>query len=335
MKGKASDTLKFAGPEPLRLYLFHGVDVAGSRAAALRLADQLGGERTHLDPGGLKGDPGKLVDEAAGMGLFGDRKTLWIEPVGNDFAAAAEALLGAPATEHPVVAIAGTLTKASKLLKLVEPGKQAVALVSYEPNVREIVQDVERVLKERGLGAEAGVAERIASSCDLNREIAAQEIEKIALFIGDAQRIGHDDIDAVGADYGETEWLRVGDAAMDGDVEAVEDALSSLSPTGTEATSLLRAMQRRIQQLLPLAARVAGGEPVARVIESQGRALFWKDKALVSRLLGRWPAPNLDRLAARVSDAERKAMLEADARKPALGEELLAIARVAQRRSRR
>ncbi|MCJ8191152.1 hypothetical protein [Sphingomicrobium aestuariivivum] len=331
MKAKAAEIGQFLKREPLRLYLFHGVDVAGSRGAATKLASHLGGERNSLDPSGFKGDPGRLVDEAAGAGLFGDAKLIWLEPVGNEFTPAAEALLGAPATEHPVIAIAGALTKASKLLKLVESSSEAVALVSYEPSLRDMVREVGNMIEARSLQADTGIAERIAETCDLNRDIAEREIEKIVLYIAPETRIDHEAVDAIGAAYGTTEWMGVGDAAMDGDVEAVETALGAVSPQASEAVLVWRAVQRRVQMLLPLAARVAGGEPTQSVIASQGRALFWKDKPLVTRLLGKWPAGQLDRLAARAMAAERAAMLEPGAKRAALGEELLAIARAAQR----
>nr|WP_279639189.1 DNA polymerase III subunit delta [Sphingomicrobium sediminis] len=287
-----------------------------------------------LDPNGLKSDPGKLVDEAAGAGLFGDKKILWIEPVGNEFHPAAEALLGAPATEHPVIAIAGNLTRASKLLKLIEPHQEAISVISYAPSARDIERDIEQMLGEEGLRAEAGVAQRLAASCDLNRMIARREIEKAKLYVGEGSLLDHEVLDAIGADYGETQWLAVGDAAMDGDLDAVEQALCALSPQASEATPLLRALQRRIQQLAPMSARIAGGERLDQVIASQGKVLFWKDKPLIQRLLRRWSAPALARLAERVADAERKVMLEPGARRAALGEELLAIARASRRMAR-
>ena len=335
MKAKSAEFAKIlARPDPLRLYLFHGVDVAGSRGLGERTAKQLGGERVRLDPSLLKSDPGRIVDEAAGAGLFADSKLLWVEPVGNEFETAVDALLGAPSTEFPVVAIAGSLTKASKLLKRVEADDRSVAVISYAPDQRDMVREVGAMLDAAGVGAEEGVAARLAEASDLNRDIAAREVEKLVLHAGDERRITHEAIDAVGADYGDTEWLAVGDAAMLGDIETVEAALTSLSPQAAEATTLLRALQRRIQMLAPMSARVASGESVQGVIAAMGRSLFWKDKPIVTRLLSIWPAARLDRLADRVARAERAAMLQPTARRAMLGEELLAIARAAGRSRR-
>ena len=336
MKAKAVDFGRNLGNvKPLRLYLFHGVDPAGSNAIAARLAEALGGERTRLDATSLKSDPGALVDEAAGAGLFADRKLIWVEPVGNEFDAAADALLGAPSTEFPVIAIAGALTRASKLLKRVESSPDAIALVSYAPEAKDLIREVGAMLDEAGLTFEPGIAQRIAEASDLNRDIARQEVAKIALFVSPDTSVTHAAIDAIGADYGETGWMTVGDAAMDGDVAAVEAALAALSPQATEAVTLLRAMQRRIQTLAPLSARVGAGESVSSVMNTAGKSLFYRDKPIVARLLGKWPARKLARLADRVARAERSSMLEPASRRAMLGEELLAIARASEARTRR
>ena len=332
MKAKSDSFFTFLGrADPLRLYLFHGADVAGSHALAARLAEHLGGERTRLDPSALKSDPGRIVDEAAGAGLFGDGKLIWVEPVGNDFLAAADALLGTATTDFPVIAIAGTLTRTSKLLKRVEGDTAAVAVVSYPPDLRSLTADIETQLQQKRLSAADGVAARLAESCDLNRDIAQQEIEKLELFAGTERVLTHEHLDAIGADYGDTEWFGLGDAAMLGDVKTLEAALGALSPQGTEATTVLRALQRRIQMLAPLGARIARGEAVEGVVASMGRALYGKDRAIVPRLLRIWSGPRLARLAERVAAAERDAMLNPAARKAALGEELLAIARIGAR----
>ena len=65
---------------------------------------------------------------------------------------------------------------------------------------------------------------------------------------------------------------------------------------------------------------------------SLGKALFWKDKPAVQRMLSQWPSERLAEAARRVGELEQQLMfsdLPADA---ALGETLVAFARVASRR---
>jgi DNA polymerase-3 subunit delta len=62
-----------------------------------------------------------------------------------------------------------------------------------------------------------------------------------------------------------------------------------------------------------------------------GKALFWKDKPLVERLLSTWPADRLAEAASRVSALERNIMLRPLDDESALGETLVTLTRAANR----
>jgi DNA polymerase-3 subunit delta len=84
--------------------------------------------------------------------------------------------------------------------------------------------------------------------------------------------------------------------------------------------------------LAPARARVERGERVDAVMASLGRALFWKDKSAVQRMLQKWTAADLATIAERAGKLERSLMFTAAPERDALGEELLAIARKARSR---
>jgi DNA polymerase-3 subunit delta len=104
-----------------------------------------------------------------------------------------------------------------------------------------------------------------------------------------------------------------------------------MAPGGGDAVQIVRSLQRRLLQLAPMRARIEGGERLDGVMASAGKALFWRDKPMIQRLLSQWSAARLAQAADRVSTLERRLMgspVPADA---ALGEELIAIARAARR----
>src|SRR5580765_3075076 len=97
-------------PDPaVRFYLFHGPDESGSRALAHRLLKSLGAERFVIAASAVKGDPALLADEAGAMGLFGDKRLLWIEPAGDEISEGVAGLLTAPGVESIAIALAGGL----------------------------------------------------------------------------------------------------------------------------------------------------------------------------------------------------------------------------------
>jgi DNA polymerase-3 subunit delta len=107
---KASIGRSVDQPDPkIRFYLFLGPDEAQSRALAARLLTALGAAKFVLAAGTLKSNPGLLVDEAAALSLFGEKRLIWIEPASNDIAEGVEGLLAAESVENAVAAIAGAL----------------------------------------------------------------------------------------------------------------------------------------------------------------------------------------------------------------------------------
>lgn len=319
----------------VRFYLLHGPDEAQSRALGSRLLAALGAERSVLTGAAIRSDPALLADEAGAMSLFGGKRLIWVEPSGDEIAPAAEALLAAPASESPVVAIAGQLRKTSALLKLVEAAPDALAFVSYIPEGPDAQRMVIDVARRFGLKVDQGVAARIADACGNDQAIVSRELEKYALYVDASpqspRELGHEAVDAVGADVPEGELLHLADLALAGNIGQLSEELSRL-PGTLEAIPVVRSLQRRLLMLAPARARIERGERPEAVMASVGRALFWKDKPLFEKLLQQWTADDLARVSERTGQLERALIFSPAPDQALLGEELLAIARAARGR---
>ena len=325
-------------PDPkVRFYLFLGPDEAQSRALAARLLTGLGAAKFVLTGGAVKGNEALLVDEAAALSLFGEKRLIWVEPASNDIVEAVEALLAADKVENVVAAIAGALPKSSALLKLAESSANALAFTAYVPEGDEAARMVADVGRRFGLKISPPVAARIADTCGNDQAIVAQELEKLALYVGASphspKELEHEAVDAVGADTSEGDFLRLADLAMLGDISELGDAVTRLSAGGSEAIPAIRSLQRRLLMLAPARARIERGERVEGVMASFGQALFWKDKPAVEKMLRIWSAADLATVADRAGELERNLMFSEMPERDALGEELLAIARKARSRS--
>jgi DNA polymerase-3 subunit delta len=334
---KASIGRSVDQPNPeVRFYLFHGQDEAGSRALGERLLQGLGAAKFTVAAGAIKSDPASLADEAGAMSLFGGKRAIWIEPATKDIEDGVVAVLEGAEPESPVIAIAGALPKTSALLKLVEAAPQALAHVSYMPEGQDAVRMVIDVGRRFGLKIAPPVAARLADSSGNDQAVVAQELQKLALYVDASpqapKELDHGAIDAVGAESAEGDFNRLCDLAMSGDLAALANELANLSPAGAEAIPVIRSLQRRLLMLAPLRARIERGESADAVMTSAGKALFWKDKAVVGKMLSLWPAAKLATVSERASNLERAVMFGPAPDREALGEELLAIARAARSR---
>ena len=324
-------------PDPAtRFYLFYGPDDAGSRHLATRLLASLGAEKFAVMAGEVKADPAVLADEAGAMALFGGPRAIWIEPAGDEIADGVAGVLEAGAVESPVIAIGGALRKTSALVKLAEAHGLAGAVQSYIPEGRDADQMVIAAGRAEGLRIESDVAARLAADCGNNQAIVAQEVAKLALYLDAApdqlRDLTHDVVDLLGADSSEGSLMRLGDLALAGDGRELLEEMERAAIAPGEAVPAIRALQRRLVQIAPLRAKVERGERVDGVLTSMGKALFWKDKALMQRLLTNWNAERIAQAMERSASLERAAMLSDEPPVAALGEELVAIARAAGRR---
>jgi len=329
--------LDSADPD-IRFYLLYGPDEAGSRALAARLGAAMGAgaERIDLTSSELKGDPARLSDEAASIGLFGEKRWILIEPATDDAVDAVQALLEAPAAGNPVAAIGGALRKDSRLVKLVQASKAALSLQSYVPEGRDATALAVEVGRELGLQLRNDVAARIASGCNGDRALIGRELEKMALYLDAAPEapkpLDHEALDALGAAMEEGDLSRLANAVFSGQPEQADGELVRLASEGIVDIPVLRALTRRALQLAQLRAQMAEGESIDRVMETAGKAVFWKERPAITAQLQRWTPDALATALSRLAEAERQVKAPGYPGSALVEEEILAISRFAARR---
>jgi DNA polymerase-3 subunit delta len=323
-------------PDPaIRFYLFYGQDEGQSRGHGERLLRGLDAEKSAVSAQAAKADPALLADEAAAIGLFGGKRALWVEPAGDEIAAAVEALLDATSVESPVIAIAGALRKTSPLVKLAESDSKALAHISYNLDERDAERLVEELASAEGLRLAPGIAARIAAAAGNERGIITQELAKVALYAGASPEsprpVDRETLDEIGAGA-EGDWMRLGDLALSGELGRLSQELEA-SAADADPVAVLRALQRRLMMLAPISARVDRGARPHDAVTSAGRAVFWKDKELVARLVSLWDSKALERAFERSGALERRLMsTNPPPAAEAVEEELVAIALMARRR---
>lgn len=325
----------------VRFFLFHGPDEAQSRALGERLLQALGATKFIVAAGAMKSDPAILADEAGAMSLFGGKRLIWIEPATKDIEESVAALLEGPDTESPVVAIAGALSKASALLKLADGSPVALAFAAYLPEGADAERMVTDAGRRCGLKISPPLAERIADSCGNDQALVSRELEKLALYVDASpespKELTEEAVDAVGTELQESGFPQLADLALSGRLAELADTLGRV-PRGADAIPIIRALQRRLMMLAPARARIDRGERPDAVMASFGKALFFKDKPLVERLLRLWDAKGLATVAERAGELERELLrprARPDSALPdseAIGEALFSIARAARGR---
>ncbi|MET0248149.1 MAG: DNA polymerase III subunit delta [Sphingobium sp.] len=325
------------GSADIRLFFLYGPDEAGSSALGQGLGRAMGAEaeRIDLDPATLRADPARLPDEAAAFSMFGDRRWIRLTGVGDESLAAIDALLEAEVAGNPVVAIAGALKPTSKLVKRVLADPRTLACISYQPDAREAEQIAIRVARENGLRLSTDLARQIVDIANGDRALMAGEIEKLVLYLDAApdrpRDATADALDALAADRPESDTGALVNAVLGGDLPGIERELAQLSAMGTSVVSVLRPLLTRAMLLAQIRDAFDASGRLDAAVESAGKAVFWKDKALVTRQVRVWDAPGVARLIHRLSQAERASRSGKGTAELVVRQELLTIARAAAR----
>lgn len=326
-----------APPADCRFFLLHGPDEAGSAGLAKRLERAMGpeAERVDLDGPTLRDDPARLTDEAAAFSMFGDKRWIRVSGMGDESVPALAALLEAEAAGNPVLAIAGALKPASKLLKLALESKQAMAFASYQPDAREAEQIAVALAREGGLRLPPELGRRIADVGKGDRSLMAGEVEKLILYLDAApdrpREATEEAFDALSADSPDSDAAPLVNAVLGGDLRAMNRELGRLAEAGATMAAVLRPLLTRAMLLANIRADFDQSGRPEGAVEAAGKAVFWKEKGIVTRQVRIWDANGIARVIQRLAQAERASRSGRGLGDLLVRHELLAIARQAAR----
>jgi len=334
---KALDAAGQGSAADCRFFLLYGPDEAGSTALARRLERSMGpdAERIDLDGQTLRDDPARLADEAASFSMFGDKRWIRITGMGEESLPALNALLEAEAAGNPVIAIAGALKGTSKLLKLVLDHKQTMAFISYQPDAREAEQIAIAIAREGGLRLSSELGRRIADLANGDRALMAGEVEKLILYLDAApdrpREATEEALNALSADNPDSDAGPLVNAVLGGDLRGMHRELGRLAEAGTAMAAVLRPLLTRAMLLANIRADFDDSGRLEGAIEAAGKAVFWKEKGVVTRQVRIWDAGGIARVIQRLAQAERASRSGRGLGDLMVRHELLAIARQAAR----
>ena len=177
------------GPDPrIAVVLVYGPDVGLVADRAMRLVRGMVADPDdpfaliRIDGDTRASDPGRLVDEAGTVGLFGGSRTIWVRSGSRNYAPAVDAVLKAPTEGARIVVEAGDLARSAPLRTLCEGSPKALALPCYPDDERTLADLIERTLQEAGLRIDRDARDLLTGSLGSDRRASLSEIGKLTLY---------------------------------------------------------------------------------------------------------------------------------------------------------
>ncbi|MHB8742378.1 MAG: DNA polymerase III subunit delta [Sulfuricaulis sp.] len=241
------------------------------------------------------------------LSLFSARRLIELRlPTGKPGEAGAKILV--ELAEHPsadilLVVSSGKLDKQARDAKWAKALENAgVAVAVYALEGAQWPLWVRRRLELKGLRPGPGVVDLLAHLMEGNLLACAQEIDKLAMQLGAAE-VSLDDIEGNLSDNARYNVYALADASLRGEPVTVARILDSLRGEGVEPMLILWALTREVRELAQMAAMVAAGQPVLKVLEA--RRVWAKRKPWVSAVLKRLTRPAAQDLLRRAARTDR------------------------------
>jgi DNA polymerase III subunit delta len=332
--GRVEGFLRRPDPE-IRAVLLYGPDTGLARERADTLARSICPDLrdpfrvADLAASALAGDPARLADEAAQIGLMGGRRVVRVREAGDALAPPFARFLAETVADALVIAEAGDLPARSALRRVFDDAPRAAAIGCYADSARDLTQVIREAFAAHRIGASRDAMDFLVQHLGEDRMLTRAELEKLTLYAGDGGHIELDDARAVIADSAALSLDDALLAAAEGEAATLDRALARVFQEGESPVTVIRALLRHLQRLHLLAARVAGSS-VEEAIRAARPPIFFKEQDSYRRQLARWSTARLGRQLERVAEAEFRMKLTGLPAETICREAMFALAREAR-----
>ncbi|MET7246475.1 DNA polymerase III subunit delta [Methylobacterium sp. EM32] len=296
------------GPDPrIAVILVYGPDTGLVTERARLLAEKAVDDPSDpfalvkIDGDVLASDPGRLIDEAGTVGLFGGKRAVWVRPASRNYAPAVEAVLKQDGLDTRIVVEAGDLAKSAPLRVVCERSPKALAIPCYPDDAGTLADLVERTLRADGLRITREARDLLVGGLGGDRRASLGEIEKLALYARGQGEIGIDDVEAIGSDVSGSMLNALIDAAFAGRITETERAYRRFQIEGMDASVMLGGALRHALTLLATRLDGEGKSPSAMV--AGWRGLHFRRQKIVETQLARWSPASLRRAVSLLQEA--------------------------------
>jgi len=280
----------------------------------------------------LSANPGRLVEEAHTVPLFGGRRAVLVKAGSRNIASAVESVIAQPSEECRIIIEAGDLKRNAPLRALCEKAKVAAALPCYADGARDLGRLIDDELREADLAIASDARTLLLSLLGGDRLASRNEIRKLALYAQGKERVELADVLAVVADASALALDGVIDAAFAGDTRNVESEFAKARAGGSSPAAIISAAIRQISNLHKMRLAIDGGDSADYVMKRGAPPVHFSREKAVGEALRAWSAPRLLRAMAQLAEASLDARRNAALAEAIAQRTLLSIAVSARRR---
>lgn len=295
-----------------RIFVIYGPDRglvserAGQIAGKSRVALDDPFSLVKLDIGDLQKDPGRLLDEAGAIGLFGGEKLLWVRGAANEkyLVDALDHLSQKPLDATSIIVEAGDLKKGSLLRKLAEGTRSIVAIPCYSDDARALNGLIDNELASEGLRITPAARQVLIGLIGGDRIASRNEVRKLALYCRGMETIEEHHVTEIIGDASAISVDDAVDAILSGNTSNFLHAMQKITTSKTAVFLVIQACLKQFQLLDAMRAEMDEKRlQTAQVMQTHGRHLHFRRKPIIEQALRTWNADAISRETSRLQSA--------------------------------
>jgi DNA polymerase III subunit delta len=259
---------------------------------------------SEFSEGELLADRTRLTDEASALTFTGGRRVIKVRGVTDAASAVIEAYLAEGTGDALTVMRAGDLGPRSKVRRLFEESSNAAAVACYADDERMLDRVIRSTFSALNMSVTPDAITYLMANLGADRAVSRTELEKLIIYVGDAQEVTLDDAITCIGDSSAFNLDILAFAVGGGDQVAVDRAYARCLDEGTAPVAVLRVIQRHLTRLQLVVSESSKTGDVSRAVGALKPPIFFKFK---DRFLGQvraWTTHELGAALALLLDAE-------------------------------
>lgn len=287
----------------VRAILLFGPDQGGVFELARLTASAAGTVETYS---ASDADVSFVVSSLSSLSLFGGATSIRLDAADDKHVARIESILDAPfADGAKLIITAGDIKPTSKLRKLFAARKDCVSAPLYLMKERDISRFASAYFSSQGVPMDRDASLEIASRLSGDRATATRSCEVVALHaIGRGSKtVSGVDVRAILDSVDEDGIVAPFDLALDGQMAKASLSCTRRLNSGESFVGMLRIFAMRAYKLRALMEE--GLSPRDAVAKAKP-PIFWTERDMVTRLLGKLSLGKMDRILSMIDATERR-----------------------------
>ena len=245
-----------------------------------------------------------LEEQIYNVSLFNKNKVIFISEISDKIKKKITEITENPQKNIKIFLFAQNLERKSTLRSHFEKNKNTSIIPCYQDNHRTLTEYLRKKLDGfSGLNQE--IVNLLIDNSGFDRKVLGNEIDKIKVLFLD-KRIKIDKLESLINNTYNLDFDKLRDSCLEGNKEKLNQSLGNIILQNEDAYFYLSNLNLRIEKLLKLQKQYKIDKNMEIAIENMKPKVFWKDKPIFIKQVGRWNLEKLEKAKKILIDTEIK-----------------------------